>query len=86
MDINGRLINKQPDYGWIINGEVIILHGNDLQAAKVIHISIGPYGKVAGEYNENPMLNSMAYDVGYPYGTIRDYDTSGIVIKKNSSL
>ena len=73
MNTNCRLINQKPDYDRIINSEVLLQHVNDLQAAKTMQISIGLYVTVSVEYDDKLMLNSIAYDVGFPYGTIREY-------------
>ena len=73
METNGRLTNQQPAYEWLIKSEVILQLVNDIQASKVIHRSIEPDVTVAGEYDDNPMLNSMIYDIELPYGTIREY-------------
>ena len=70
--------NQQPAYDQINNSEALLQHYNDLQASKVIQISINTDGKVAEEYDENPMFNSMVYDVELPYGTIREYSVNFI--------
>ena len=41
--------------------------------AKVIRRSIGPDGKIVGAFNENPMLNTLVYDVEFPDGTVKQY-------------
>ena len=73
MEINGRLINQQPAYDGLDNSEVLLQHGNDPQSEKLIQRSIGLYGIVAGKYLDNPILNSMVYDVDLPDGTAREY-------------
>ena len=40
--------------------------------------SIGPNGIIAGEYNDNPILNSIIYDVEFPDGTIKEYSVNVI--------
>ena len=40
VDVNGRLINQQPDYVRIINSEVLLQNYNGLKFAKVIQRSI----------------------------------------------
>jgi hypothetical protein len=49
----------------IINAEVHLQVGDNLHKAKVIGRAIGPDGRVAGEYDDNPMLNSIVYDVEF---------------------
>ena len=76
VDANGRLLNEQPAYDRIINAEVHLQLGDNYQKAKVIGRAIGPDGLVAGEYDDNPMLNSIVYDVEFPDGTIREYSAN----------
>ena len=81
MDIHYRLINKQLSYDQIIKSEVLLQHHNDLQASKLIQISIFRYDTVAVEYYNNPMLKSILYYVDSPDVTIVDYATH--VISEN---
>ena len=78
MNTNGRFINQQPAYDWLINSEFLLQHENDLQDTKVIQRSIGQDGTVAGEYYGNPMLNYMVYEADLPDVTIREYDINFI--------
>ena len=76
VDANGRLLDQQPAYDRIINAEVQLQLGDDYHKAKVIGRAIGPDGIVAGEYDDNPMLNSIVYDVEFPDGTVREYSAN----------
>ena len=76
VDANGRLLDQQPAYDRIINAEVMLQLGDDHQRAKVIRRAIGPDGVVVGTYDDNPMLNSIVYDVEFPDGTIREYSAN----------
>ena len=40
-----------------------------------------PEGKIVGGYNTNPMLNYMIYEVYFPRGQVKEYETK--VITKN---
>ena len=41
--------------------------------AKVIRRSIGPDGKIVGAFNENPILNTLVYDVEFLDGAVKQY-------------
>ena len=44
----------------------------------MIQQSIGHNGTIAGEYNDNPILNSIIYDVEFPDGTIKECSANAI--------
>jgi hypothetical protein len=72
-DNKGRLLNQQPAYDRLLHSEVLLQHDNKMLTAKVKQRSIGPDGVIAGEYNDNPILNTIVYDVEFPDGTIKEY-------------
>ncbi len=76
VDINGKLLCKQPAYDKIINAEVLLQNGDDVQTAKVLQRSIGPDGYTAGKYNDNPCLNTIVYDFEFPDGTVKEYSAN----------
>ena len=41
--------------------------------AKVIIRNVELYDKFIGYYNDTPMLNTILYDVHFPYGAIKPY-------------
>jgi hypothetical protein len=47
--------------------------GEEMSVGKVIQGALGPDGTVAGNYDENPILNTMIYDVEFPNGDIKEY-------------
>jgi hypothetical protein len=51
----------------------LLQHNDRLQTAKVKQRSIGPDGNITGEYHDNPILNTIVYDVEFPDGTIKEY-------------
>jgi len=73
VDINGKAIDQQPAYDQIINCEVQLQHGSKLERGRVVKRAIGPDGTTAGEYNENPILNSVVYEVEFPDGDVQEY-------------
>ena len=57
----------------LMNAEVVLPQGEDMRLAKVVQRSLDSDGKVTGNYNNIPVLNTMLYDVMFPDGTIKPY-------------
>jgi hypothetical protein len=76
IDTQGKLINQQPAYDKLINAEAQLQMGDKMMTAKVIKRSIGPDGCTAGEYDDNPMLNSIVYNVEFPDGQVKEYSAN----------
>ena len=62
----------------MINAEVLLPQGEELQKARVKKRRIGPDGNEIGTYDSNPMLNTLIYEVEYLDGSIRDYGANVI--------
>ena len=45
---------------------------------KEVHQALGPEGIVAGIYDDNPILNSMTYEVKFIDGQVREYSANEI--------
>lgn len=73
VDATGHLLNQQPVYDRMLNAEVQLQNGDEIGLAKVLRRAIGPDSRVAGEYNENPLLNSIVYEVEFSDGQIKEY-------------
>ena len=73
VDSMGRPINQQSVTGLLINAEVLLPQGDSRQMAKVVRRAIDSDGLVIGEFNENPILNSLVYDVEFPDGVVKQY-------------
>ena len=73
---DGKLICQQPAYDRIINAEVLLQNGDELQTAKVLQRSVGPNGLIVGKYDDNPALNSMIYDLEFPDGAVKEYSAN----------
>ena len=41
--------------------------------AKILQRSVGPDGRTVGTYHENPIVNSIVYDVEFPDGELKEY-------------
>ena len=78
VDANGRLINQQPAYDRLLNAEVQLQQGNDMTNARVTQRALGPDGTTVGSYDDNPMLNSIVYEVEFPNGEIKEYSANVI--------
>jgi hypothetical protein len=76
VDMHGEHINQQPAYNKLINAEVQLQMGDKMMTAKVIQRSIGLDGRTAGEYDDNPMLNLIVYDVEFPDGQVKEYSAN----------
>ena len=83
VDIRGRLINQQPQYDKIINAEVQLQLDDEIATGKVRRRALGPEGETVGSYDDNPILNSMLYEVEFPDGQVKEYAAN--VIAENMS-
>ena len=73
VDATGKPILQQSLADTLINTEVLLPHGEDLQMATVLRQSMDKSGKVIGNANDNPLLNTLVYDVEFPDGNIKKY-------------
>jgi hypothetical protein len=64
---------EQPMMDLIINSEVHLPQGEEMKAAKVTGRALNEKGELIGEYNENPILNTLHYNVEFPNGETREY-------------
>ena len=68
VDASGVPIHQQPLYDKLISAEVCLPCGDGLHMAKVIGRSVDPDGNIIGTYNDDPILNTLVYDVEFPDG------------------
>jgi len=74
VDASSRAIDQQPMYDWLIHAEIMMQQDDNLKNAKVIGRSVGPDGLTpAGTYHNNPILNSIVYDIEFPDGQVKEY-------------
>ena len=57
----------------LVNTEVLLPGEDGKQLAKVIRRSVDDSGNLVGNWNENPILNTVLYDVEFPDGAIKSY-------------
>eukprot|EP00957_Ditylum_brightwellii_P198570 15134225-Ditylum_brightwellii.AAC.1 len=62
-----------PAYDLLLNAEVLLQLVDEVRVGKVTQHAIRPNGTVAGTYDDNPMMNTMIYDVEFPDGQVRVY-------------
>ena len=78
-DIEDTQVN-QPMTDLIINSEVHLPQGEEMKAARVTERSTDEKGEIIGTYDENPILNTLMYDVEFPNGEIKEYGANIVVI------
>ena len=80
VDATGKAVYEQPFTDMLLNAEVLLPQGEEMKAAKVIRRSKNTDGDIVGKYHVNPMLNTLAYDVEFPDGSIREYAANTIAM------
>ena len=73
VDATGKPLFQQSVEETLIQAEILLPHGEELLADKLIQHTLDENGKVMGKRSENPMLNTLMYDVEFSDGTIRPY-------------
>ena len=73
VDSQGALINQLPAYDRLLNAEIMVQAEEGQVSGKVTKRVLGPDGKVAGKYDDNPYLNSIIYEVELADGRIKEY-------------
>ena len=73
VDEDGISQFEAPVTDYLIHAEVNLPKGEEMQRAKVISRSKSDDGRILGMYDDNPMLNTLLYDVQFPDGTIKEY-------------
>ena len=76
IDDQGRPLHPSSAADLLMNSEVLLPQGEEKRLAKVIKICVNSDGKVIGNYNELPVLNTMLYDVQFPDGSIKPYSAN----------
>ena len=69
----------------MLNAEVLVhLNDNEPVVGKVAPWALDHLNKTAGEYNDNPHINTMVYEVEFPDGMVKEYAAN--VIAENILL
>jgi len=75
VDARGLLINQQPEYDQFLNLELQLNNG---QHARVARRVVGPSGERIGAYDDQPMLNTIMYEVEFDDGQVKEYGATSI--------
>jgi hypothetical protein len=73
VDSTGKLLNQQPTYDQIISAKVQLQLGDEVSVGQVRRRALGPDGIVVGTYHDNPIMNSIVYEVEFPDGQVKEY-------------
>ena len=73
LDSTGRILEQQLAFDKIINAEVMIQNGDERVIGKVARRSLDADGRTAGTYHDNPLLNTITYDVEFPDSQVKEY-------------
>ena len=78
IDKNGVAVFENPITDQWIHTELHLPQGDELLPAKVIDRSKDADGNVVGTYDDNPMLNTLSYDVELSDGEVRKFSANVI--------
>ncbi len=73
VNAEGTAVFEQPITDRMINAELNMPQGEEMRHAKVIGRSKDADGNIVGTYHDDPMLNSLVYDVEFPDGQVKEY-------------
>ena len=65
IDSRGSHLNQQPAYDKLINAEFQLHHDNKIRYGNFKKQALNPDYQTTGIYDENPMLNSIIYEVKF---------------------
>ena len=68
VDYNGLPVLQQLVIDRLLNNQVYFPQGESMQVAKVALRILDEDGNLVGTYYDNPMLNTLMYDVEFPDG------------------
>ena len=70
----------------LIGADALLPQGEKLTSARVKSRHIDENGDITGQYDTNPLLNSLIYDVEFPDGTVREYAANIIAENMYSTI
>ena len=73
VDDQGKPLHSTSATDVLINSEVMIPQGEELRLSKVIQSIVDLDGKLGGNYDDIPILNTILYDVQFLDGGIKLY-------------
>lgn len=78
VDATGQAVLERPFHDMLIHAEVLLPQGDNMTSAKVISRAYDTDGLGIGSYDDNPLLNSIVYDVEFPDGMVKQYAANTI--------
>jgi len=81
VDAAGKLFMAHSLTDTLINAEVLLPHEDSQAIAKVVRRMDDLEGKLIGEHNDNPLLNTLVYECVFDDGTTREYGCKHNCIK-----
>ena len=76
VDANGVAVFENPITDRWIHAELHLPQGEEIRSAKVIGRSKDADGNIVGTYDDNPMLNTLSYNVEFSDGEVREYSAN----------
>jgi hypothetical protein len=80
VDAAGQPIMMHSLTDALINVEVLLRKDDAKAIARVVCRAVNSNGKVIGNWNVNPILNTLVYECEFGNGTIREYLANLIAI------
>ena len=77
---------QQPVTDRLLNNQVYLPQGYSMQVAKVARRILDEYGKLVGTYSDNPMLNTLMYDMEFPDVVTNPYSANMIADSIHNSV
>ena len=78
VDATGKPLLQQSFTDTLINTEVLLTAGDSAAIAKVMRRCVDDESKVMGNYDSNPLLNTMMYECEFGDGTTKAYAANTI--------
>ena len=78
VDATGRVLDQQPAYDKLINAEIAMNLDCGVSYGKVKGRIVGADGRNVGTYDDNPVLNSLVYEVEFSDGRVKEYSANVI--------
>ena len=72
-DCHGTPLCQQSIVDKLIGAEVLLPQGEAESLARVVRWCVDSNGKITGSYNDNPVLNTLLYEVEFPDGSTKPY-------------
>ena len=78
VDATGQAVFENPFSDLLIHAKVLLPQGENAKSAKVKVRTKDINGDIIGTFDDNPLLNSILYDVEFPDGAVKQYAANTI--------